>query len=588
MSIKTAENFRKAAEEEKNKDPNPDNPYYDRPIEILDLMKGVGLEWPGKCIEGNAAYDIALVACLNSDLKLLSIKGPPGTGKTKLLANVANNLAKTGKNVGIVSKSNEAVVNALKEANVPNNKITKENLNQCNVPQIWGATIASVLNYYDKSSTITSKNLHKSHKCDVLLIDEASQVPAYEAFAMSCLADRMIFFGDEDQLPNITHGDHDKEGHGGSSAMKYLSEVLNDSLHYCLEKSHRMNGQICDLIKSHFYPNINLHAGRNEDAHLQEDGKKFPSLIKHELSHASNQSCSTDEAIEIANLVSRLLEMEFVGDGEAARKLKQDDIVILTPFNEQVEEIKKNLKKYSKIKVGTVDCMQGQSAAVVIYSLASSEPLYLAYFSEWYLSSNRWNVAISRAKACAIVVGNFTVLSQLRSYILTDDGIKVWTAIEKLMRDTKWQPLPFKAVSSSTPSTATTVKASATSPPPSTPPHSASAPLIPIELTSNDTMLRLSRVITIDHLEWGASQKYVYFNEFIGKFYDLKSLAEGSKPPVTRVETAFVSAINNSSRNTPGFRWPPMAYLWDCYAEIKKVNENPPPVSRALFVKSTK
>jgi hypothetical protein len=56
--------------------------------------------------------------------------------------------------------------------------------------------------------------------------------------------------------------------------------------------------------------------------------------------------------------------------------------------------------------IGTVDKMQGPGAAAVIYSLSSSSKDYIARQAEWLLSANRWNIAISRAKACAIIIGD--------------------------------------------------------------------------------------------------------------------------------------------------------------------------------------
>ena len=56
------------------------------------------------------------------------------------------------------------------------------------------------------------------------------------------------------------------------------------------------------------------------------------------------------------------------------------------------------------MKVGTVDGFQGDEAAVVIYSMASSSADDAPRGMEFLYQSNRLNVAISRAMAMAIVV----------------------------------------------------------------------------------------------------------------------------------------------------------------------------------------
>jgi len=57
------------------------------------------------------------------------------------------------------------------------------------------------------------------------------------------------------------------------------------------------------------------------------------------------------------------------------------------------------------ISVRTVEKMQGEGAAAVIYSLDSSSKDYIAGQTERLLYSNCWNVNISRAMDTATVVG---------------------------------------------------------------------------------------------------------------------------------------------------------------------------------------
>ena len=62
-------------------------------------------------------------------------------------------------------------------------------------------------------------------------------------------------------------------------------------------------------------------------------------------------------------------------------------------------------------RVGTVDKFQGQEAAIVIVSMATSSAADAPRGLEFLLSTNRLNVAVSRARALAIVVASPTLLT---------------------------------------------------------------------------------------------------------------------------------------------------------------------------------
>ena len=62
-------------------------------------------------------------------------------------------------------------------------------------------------------------------------------------------------------------------------------------------------------------------------------------------------------------------------------------------------------------RVGTVDKFQGQEAAIAIVSMATSSAADAPRGLEFLLSTNRLNVAVSRARALAIVVASPTLLT---------------------------------------------------------------------------------------------------------------------------------------------------------------------------------
>jgi uncharacterized protein len=78
------------------------------------------------------------------------------------------------------------------------------------------------------------------------------------------------------------------------------------------------------------------------------------------------------------------------------------DILVVAPYNMQVHALQDALPR--GIEVGTVDKFQGREAAVVFFSLATSSGDEIPRGVEFLFSRNRLNVAVSRAKALAVLV----------------------------------------------------------------------------------------------------------------------------------------------------------------------------------------
>ena len=97
-------------------------------------------------------------------------------------------------------------------------------------------------------------------------------------------------------------------------------------------------------------------------------------------------------------------------DGSGAeRDLTLDDILVVTPFNAQVRHLRSRLPAGARI--GTVDKFQGQEAPVVFFSMTASSGEDVPRGMDFLFSRNRLNVAISRARALAVVVCSPRLLS---------------------------------------------------------------------------------------------------------------------------------------------------------------------------------
>ena len=124
------------------------------------------------------------------------------------------------------------------------------------------------------------------------------------------------------------------------------------------------------------------------------------------VEHAGNQSESPEEAEKVAELVNELLEggATWVTKTGETCDLELEDILVVAPYNAQVSALSKNLPVGAR--VGTVDKFQGQEAPVVFYSMTTSTTEDALRGMEFLYSLNRLNVAVSRAKCIAVIVGS--------------------------------------------------------------------------------------------------------------------------------------------------------------------------------------
>ena len=391
----------------------------------------------------STARERALAACLNDFNPLLMVKGPPGTGKTHLLAEVAGTLAKNNITVMICAVAHAAVDNALSAINsafpdIETYKYGRQDKQTIVKPRVPFGIVIAAAQY----------RLKKDPVADVLLLDEAGQIPAFYAAALSRLARRTILFGDESQLPCILQGQHLPHTFGGSSAMDYLKAVLPPDYLLPLDRSHRMNRDICALIQRHFYPDIpSLQPAdsANADARLiSTDGNNnLPSLRQIRLTHA--RPCLThspEEVQAVLDYVRTLLtDYQLTACPLGTRPLAPADIAILTPYRQQTQALRKALDADPRLKdiklVGTVDKMQGQGAPVLIYSLATSSPDHIAAQAEWLFSSNRWNVALSRAMAHTAIIGD--IQAHLSATPSTIPGWNAQRKIREVLEDQGWE-----------------------------------------------------------------------------------------------------------------------------------------------------
>jgi hypothetical protein len=122
------------------------------------------------------------------------------------------------------------------------------------------------------------------------------------------------------------------------------------------------------------------------------------------IEHEGCSQKSDAEADRIRQLYQSLLGQHWTDREGRTRPIGVEDLLVVSPYNMQVNLLRSRLPEGAL--VGTVDKFQGQEAAVVLISMATSSGDDLRRQIDFLFSRNRLNVAISRARCLAVIVAS--------------------------------------------------------------------------------------------------------------------------------------------------------------------------------------
>ena len=176
--------------------------------------------------------------------------------------------------------------------------------------------------------------------------------------------------------------------------------MLPPEFGYFLKTSWRMHPSVCAPVSALSYEGRLL--SHPSDRRLE--GVE-PGLHPVPVPHRFNSTSSVEEAEAVVSLVTGLLGRPWTSGGRSA-PLAQGDVIVVAPYNAQVELLRGRLARagLGDVPVGTVDKFQGREAAVTVVSLAASAAEDVPRGLEFLLLANRLNVAISRAQWAAWLV----------------------------------------------------------------------------------------------------------------------------------------------------------------------------------------
>jgi predicted RecB family nuclease len=384
---------------------------------LEDCADGEPLVRPGETLLGGSIGAI----CRMVDSHML-VQGPPGSGKTFMSSHAIVELLSQGKRVGVSSNSHKAINNLLKAVEkvaadrgisfrgVKKSKGADQCLNGSGLIIDTNDTkVATSVDYQLVAGTawlFARDDFDQAF--DYLFVDEAGQVSLANVIAMGVCARNLVLVGDQMQLSQPMQGSH--PGGSGVSALEYLladRATVPPESGIFLATTWRLHPDICRFISAAVYDGRLEPADDNKNQVLMltpgadrraiaPSGLRFVDVI-----HEGCSQESEEEALQIRAAFDSLLMQSWTDRLGITRRMEVNDILVVTPYNMQVNLLKTMLPPGAR--VGTVDKIQGQEAAVVLISMATSAGDDLSRQIDFLYSRNRLNVAISRARCLAVV-----------------------------------------------------------------------------------------------------------------------------------------------------------------------------------------
>ncbi|KOX74484.1 Putative helicase mov-10-B.1 [Melipona quadrifasciata] len=392
------------------------------------ILSKVDFDWVHKSVANNEEQKTAVKNILNNSSYPVPyiIFGPPGTGKTTTVVEAICQIRKeyTSKNILVCTSSNAAADEIAKRllhllphkdifrmysASKLSSDIDKQIYPRSNfindmilyLPKeifIWKKIVISTFVTCMRLVNLKLQSDHFSY----IFIDEASQNIELESLIPFIITNnkteatshaQVIIAGDPYQLgPMIT--------------CKKIEHLLGKSLLERLMECEPYQ-KVNNKYNSRYITKL-IHNYRSKEAIIYTSNKEFYE-IEGEETRTPCASVYNEREINVVRAVVKELMLSKIGN----RKIKGEDIGILTPFKQQKIMIEKYVES-NNITVGTIETFQGQEREIIILSTVRSKIFvhnnkrHIGFLS----NPKRCNVAVTRAKDFLIVIGNPLILRE--------------------------------------------------------------------------------------------------------------------------------------------------------------------------------
>ena len=404
------------------------------------------------------------------------IIGPPGTGKTSfgLVTTLEEQLSEPDSSVLLLSYTNRAVdemSSKLIDCGIDFMRIgpelscapeyrsfhIKEKINDCmNVGQVRAKIKSTRVFAATVASMNSSINLLKLKKFDLVIIDEASQIPEPHLLSvLSATTDegtsaigKIVMIGDHKQLPAVVQqSEHEAEVHepelrriGLIDCRLSLFERFvnrygdNTDVTYTLTRQGRMHRDIAAFPNDNFYKGKLDIAGlphqSSELAELRATSVVEKALWEHRVSFinivekaavGAPDKVNYAEAALIGALVAEIWKYE---SAQCAEFSIADSIGIIVPYRNQISNIRHVLLQdgipgAGDVAIDTVERFQGSQRDYIIYGFTVKRPGQLRFLTQHTFTDSdgtvvdrKLNVAMTRAREHLVLVGNAELLAE--------------------------------------------------------------------------------------------------------------------------------------------------------------------------------
>jgi len=365
----------------------------------------------------------------NLNNSYLVIQGPPGTGKTYTTSRIIVDLIKNKYKIAIVCHSHKAILNLVEAIDeyssnigfkfkgaynpgsrkLENNFTNIEITNTSKIDSKDFDLIAGTA--WALSNTKHRENSEKIKNFDYIFFDEAGQISISKLIASSMSSKNIVMIGDHMQLPQPSTGNTD--GESSLSPIEYLlkdQNTISDDKGIFLSTTFRIHKRICDFISESFYEKRLMSdiSTQNQSVILDNQKEITNGIYLIDPKHSGFSVQNNIEAEQVKKIYQKLINKNWQDRDKKIHKVTKEDILVISPFNAQVNLIKQIIG--DEAKVGTIDNFQGQEAPIVIISYVSSNPESIPRGSDFFFDFRRLNVSLSRAKCLAIIILNQDLL----------------------------------------------------------------------------------------------------------------------------------------------------------------------------------
>ncbi len=265
---------------------------------------------------------------------------------------------------------------------------------------------------------------------DLVVFDEASQCDIASALPLLYRAKRAVIIGDPMQLSHITSlrkgsdqqllekynlvEDFATWAYSYNSLFDLATSVVNGDNIVNLKDHHRSHADIIEFSNQEFYEGYLRIATKYENLNLIEDEENAVKWIDIEGEVHRPNSGSAFNEMEAETVIAEIKKLVF-------EKSYKGTIGVVTPFTAQVGLIDRLISQDSELSsellkhdflVETVHKFQGDERDVMIFSPVVSKNIQQGALSFLQNTGNLFNVAITRARAFLLVVGDINMISK--------------------------------------------------------------------------------------------------------------------------------------------------------------------------------